>query len=752
MIRHLPARFTAAARGARWTAPWFTAALLGLFLMGTPRLLAVPAEPPEPSAAAGEQEAEARASSPDVASNSTEADEGHLRFDEQLEVLDRWSPILTTEALGREGLPPMPAGDGADLLRGFAGVSIGRMGGHGLEPRIRGLGETNLNVLVDGAAIHGGCPNRMDPPTSFAATGGFDRVTVIRGVQSLRYGAGGSAGTVLYERRPPVASRTASWRADAAVGHGSWSAAPELGLNATWARRVFYLRADAESRRFDSYEDGSGEVVRSAYESRIGNLMLGIGDRSRAFVELGLEVSRTDDALFAGAGMDSPYDRGDTFRFKLHRAAPLGPWGGLEAELYLSRVEHLMDNYSLRELTAPAAMRVPTTSDTFGGRASGRIDLGERLRLTLGVDYERNERLALRFAGPGPERVTTLQAVMWPEADLAQAGLFVEGDRSLGAASRLRFGLRLDSFQASAAAATMRPAGANPSPDQLYRLYYGTTAESWSDAGLSALLRYERTLAPGWTLFTGASRSLSAPDATARYLGAGNPNPARRWVGNPALEVAAHHQVDLGISAVKERARWTATVFLDRVRDFVLRDRAGGQPGVLRADRASIYRNVDARLLGVELDGSWTLSDALTLRGNAGWVRGDNTTDDRVLAQIPPLQGVAAAEYARGAWRGSAALRWALEQDRVDDDPKSGSGLDFGPTPGHAVLDLEVAIPLAGGLELLAGVDNLLDETYAEHLNRGNLFDPDPARVNEPGRSAWLRLRWRGSGRQPESE
>jgi iron complex outermembrane receptor protein len=444
--------------------------------------------------------------------------------------------------------------------------------------------------------------------------------------------------------------------------------------------------------------------------------------------------------------MDSPYDRGETYRAKFHRNKAIGPWTGFQADLYLSQVEHLMDNYSLRPRTTPMAMRVPTTSDTFGGRASGQIGLGEQLQLTLGIDYQRNERQALRFAGPSAQQVTLLQAVMWPDAELAQTGLFVEGDRSLGKGSRVRFGLRLDSFEASADKSDLAPAGTNLSPNQLYQLYYGSTAQPWSDTGVSALLRYERSLRAGWTLFTGASRSLSAPDATARYLGAGNPTASRRWVGNPGLEVAAHHQVDLGIAAATQSRRWSTTAFLDLVDNFVLRDRAGGQPGILLADRASIYRNVDARLVGLELDASWAPSSALSLRGNASWVRGDNRTDGRPLAQIPPLQGVAAVDYSKSSWRGTAALRWALEQSRGEDDPRAGNGLDFGPTPGHTVLDLQGALPLRGGFEILAGIDNVLDETYAEHLNRGNLFDPDPVRVNEPGRAVWVRLRWLGNG------
>ncbi len=725
------------------------AAVLGLLLLTPARLPADPTHPIEPPGEPAPAEGPAQTAAGDGDQGSPEAAGDRLRFGERLEVLGRESPIPTIEVLGRRELPPMPAGDGADLLRGLAGVSLGRMGGHGLEPRIRGLGESNLNILVDGAAIHGGCPNRMDPPASFAATSGFDLLTVVKGMQSLRYGAGGSAGTVLFERRAPLPGADRPWRAEASTGQGSWNDGPELSLNATWARRSFYLRADAESRRLDSYEDGAGETVRSAFESRAANLMIGIGDRADGFLELGYERSRTDDALFAGAGMDSPYDRGETFRVKAHHPGGGGRWSGLEADLYLSRVDHLMDNYSLRARSAPMAMRVPTTSDTLGGRASGQLDIGDHLRLTVGLDYQQNERRALRFAGPSEDRVSMLQAVMWPSAELTQAGLFVEGDRSLGDKSRLRLGIRLDSFEASAPESDLAPAGKNASPNQLYRLYYGTTAEPWDETGVSALARYERSLRPGWTVFTGASRSLTAPDATERYLGAGNPVATRRWVGNPGLTAAAHHQLDLGVAATAESHRWSATAFLDLVDDFVLRDRAAGQAGILLADRASIYRNVDARLVGLELDGSWAPSDALTLRGNAGWVRGENRSDDRPLAQIPPLQGVAALDYAKGPWRGTAAVRWAVEQTRVDDDPSTGSGLDFGPTPGWAVLDLRAALPLAHGLEILAGIDNLLDRTYAEHLNRGNLSDPAPVRANEPGRTARLRLRRTGDGDRP---
>ncbi len=61
-------------------------------------------------------------------------------------------------------------GDGSEVLRDVTGADLSRMGGHGLEPFVRGQSQGDLTVLLDGATVHGGCPNRMDPATSYSTT------------------------------------------------------------------------------------------------------------------------------------------------------------------------------------------------------------------------------------------------------------------------------------------------------------------------------------------------------------------------------------------------------------------------------------------------------------------------------------------------------------------------------------------------------------------------------------------------------
>ncbi|QBZ83603.1 TonB-dependent receptor [Hydrogenovibrio crunogenus] len=91
-----------------------------------------------------------------------------------------------------------------DVLRQVNGVSAARKGGHGLDPQIRGQQYSQLNILLDGAKIEGGCPNRMDPPTSYSEVSSYDEVVVIRGVNSVLNGPGGSGGTILFNRQKPT--------------------------------------------------------------------------------------------------------------------------------------------------------------------------------------------------------------------------------------------------------------------------------------------------------------------------------------------------------------------------------------------------------------------------------------------------------------------------------------------------------------------------------------------------------------------
>ncbi|WP_462169756.1 TonB-dependent receptor plug domain-containing protein [Pseudoalteromonas xiamenensis] len=105
--------------------------------------------------------------------------------------------ISTDPKLPRQ---PMPAQDGADLLSSIAGFSLVKKGAASGDPVFRGMAGSRLNIVTDAGSTLGGCGSRMDPPTAYITPQSFDTLTVIKGPQTVLYGPGNSAATVVFSR------------------------------------------------------------------------------------------------------------------------------------------------------------------------------------------------------------------------------------------------------------------------------------------------------------------------------------------------------------------------------------------------------------------------------------------------------------------------------------------------------------------------------------------------------------------------
>lgn len=648
----------------------------------------------------------------------------------ELEGIEVQSPPLDGAVVR---LNPQDMADGrelADALRDIAGVSGSRMGGHGTDPSIRGLSQNRINVLLDGAFVYGACPNRMDPPTAYASAATYDAITVVRGVATLEY-PGGPGGSVLLERSAPTFRPGDGPRLTADLGFRSNSETLDGAFDVAAGNARGFVRAFGSYADADNYEDGDGVEVRSAWQERVGGLLLGwTPDTSQSLV-LTAETRQLRDELFAGAGMDSPSSDSDILRLNYQHEA-LTDSAALKASVYRASVHHVMDNYSLRTPPSPMMrLRVPSDSDTVGGQATLELDQGPN-RWRVGVSLQDNERSARRFN----DARGVLQSVMWPDVTVRQTGLFAELIHGFGR-QRLIAGLRYDRVSASADATGEDPPGMPLSPDQLYGLYYGLSgAGTRRENNIGALLRLERDLDDDFgTVYAGISQTMRTADATERYLGANGATPSMRWVGNPGLEPESHRQAELGWYAGRGPWNAEASVYYNAVGDFILRDRFN-QPG----NNATIYRNVAAELIGAELSLGVQWGEHWRGTISTAYVRAENTDENRPIAQIPPWEMVASLEYETPQWLAGARVRSAAGQSRVDDDPLDGSGLDAGETPGWAVLDLYARMELGDHWSLNLGIDNVFDRTYAQHLNRANAFDPVQVQVNEPGLSAWLRL------------
>jgi iron complex outermembrane receptor protein len=642
--------------------------------------------------------------------------------------------------------PGPPVSDVAGWLRGQPGVRAVRMGSHGLDPVVDGQGAARLRVTIDGCPVQGGCPNRMDPPSSYAPVGAFDIVELDRGRGDVR-SAGGSAGHLRVERHVPVFSAE-----DRLQGRVGGSVASQGHERQTWADvsaggASGGVRAIAGASAAGSYENGRGQEILSGYRQVHGTLLGAWRPVVGQEYQAGGSMVQARDVRFAGASMDAPVS--DMVLATAGTSHRLGEWTAT-SRAFVSQVDHEMDNYSLRPWSAAMAMRTVTSADVLGGRLD-IVRTEGAVRPAFGFDLEVQHIDARRTRAANPTATTFLESVVWPDVQLARFGAYGEIEGRSGA-WRSVLGLRLDHIASSAAARDATLTMGRLAPRTLYQTYYGVSGDERSEWLPGAVLRCERAIGTTGLLGVTLGRTMRAADVSERYIainGMGTTPAAvaaSRWVGNPDIAAEAHHQMRFTADWREEGSyKLSTTAFADRVQDHILRDRARGEDGVLTSDGATIYHNTEALYAGGGVSGDWRSLSSLSLAASADYVWAKDLASGLPLAQIPPLSGSATLRGHLFDDRLVPALsvRWAVRQGRVDADPASGSGIDPGKTPGWAVVDVRVTWLESAWGEAAIGCDNLFDRTYADHLAKAETFDPTVTRVDEPGRSLWASLDWR---------
>lgn len=619
-----------------------------------------------------------------------------------------------------------PTHDAGELLRSVTGMTALRRGGRGFDPIIRGQSQANLNVIANGAFSYGACPGRMDPPSTYVGVDSFDSVSVIKGHRSVIYGAGGSGGTLLFEHLRPELNNS-GLAGSVTTGYTENSELKSVAADVAAGNERGYVRLFGANKSSDNYRDGNGDRVASAFDSRTLGLVAGIDLMPGTWLELSHERADEDDVWYAGNGMDAVFADSVSTTLKLIQQA-VGAADEVELTLYFSDVDHLMDNYSVRERSAqPNGMAAPSSSTTWGGRLLATF-LTDASELRTGIDYRANDRNAKLYMDRGKNgSYDMLLARMWPDAQQRQAGLFAELDYRLNTRDTLRLGLRLDEHDSRAEEAKLS-AGmmGSATPLRLYQQFYATTDTRSDHLGVSAVLGWDRQIDLATLFSANLSRSVRTPDSSEQWIArsaGGN-----FWVGNPGLDPETHQQLDLTLVRDHGRLEWSATVFVDAVDDYIERYQDGS---------ADLYRSIDATLFGSEIDASLAVSEHLRTRLGIAWTRGHGDNGD--LAQIAPLEARLNLDYQRGNW--ALGAEWVASASQSKFNP----AVDVdAPTPGFGVMHLYGHWNLSASLILEAGIENLFDRAYAYHVNAGNAdpFNPEAIRVNEPGRQGWLKLRY----------
>ncbi len=627
------------------------------------------------------------------------------------------------------------------------GVAVQRRTPIVTEPRVRGYLLGQIVTASDGTYWFPARPD-LDTIVSKLDSTLIDYIVVIKGPYSVRYGPGFSfidVGTLPTPRYDCYfethGSTSLGFKTNGAGWHGRQSV---WGGNDFWGFRVGW-----DTLAGNDYFDGNHVRIPSSYNSQNFDFAVGGNLTEDMSVEFKYFRLHQRNVEFPGAVTDINrlvtdalnlrfvWDNKDLFeRMTFDSWFNETQFEGDNLRDGKRRQIPQLDNLNLNNLlAAPLRLTLLTDGDanSWGFRHATTWGQNKHPQVTLGWDFRylsQNINEFDTFFLPGTVGEATINFPV-PRSRQIDPGLFLDGSLPVGEWLTLKAGARVDHVESriQQPLTVPQPPPPNPQTDVAADLGPGALGTRNFDMW-AAFATAEVKLTEELTLLAGLGTAQRAPTMVELY--ADGPflallqNGFTFVRGQPNLNEEHLNQVDLGIRGDFHRFRGGLSGFYAWVNDYITYDLVSAGTDIPNFN-GYVYKNTGlATLAGFEMYGEYDLFDWLTPFATVSYVQGTDRTIDQPLPGIYPLDSrVGFRVHDTNAQK----RRWALEftTRMVATQDQFAATLLEQRTGGFTVFDLRGYWSMTDNLLFTAGVENIGDRQYREHLDlrTGNgVFQP----------------------------
>ncbi len=656
-----------------------------------------------------------------IAGNSAYANQNVTILEDVVVTAAQMTTPTTIELDPKVPRQPLPAHDGADFLKSIPGFSVMRKAGTDGEPNFRGMGGSRVNILADDQNIFGGCGMRMDAPTAYIFPEIYDKVTIVKGPQTVLYPGHGSAATVRFEKEQKIYDKP-GYDVHASGLVGSFGRHDEV-VDANLGNKDYFATFTGSNSKSDNYKDGNGTEVHSKYHRYSASSSVGVTpDNNKRFE---LSAGRSNGyAAYADRSMDGT-------KFLRENVAAKGQIKNVSD--LVEKVDFQVSRNTIFHTMSEAMRGNPSsymdvTHDTNAARITSDLNLRATTKAKVGFDYSQAKHGG-NMPGMGAIAITE-------DSEFKNTALFAEITEELSKGKKFIAGYRGDYWSVI---------------DKRSSMSSDTAGQTRTELTSSGFARLENQLSglQNTNSFIGIGRAERMPDywelISNRRDGSANPSAAMMTNTHSALQstkTEKTYQLDAGLIHKSSGFEAGASFFYNQIKDFILVDARTTPDYVSGMYRTPSSRNIDAQTHGVELTSSYALTNVIKFNSSIAYVKGKNDTDGLPLAQLPPLEGRLALAYDDKKHSYGALLRLVAPKDEVAVGQGNISGQDVGKSGGFGIFSLNAGYKPNKKTLIAAGVDNVFDKAYAEFISRAGANVAgytQTTRINEPGRTAWLK-------------
>jgi iron complex outermembrane receptor protein len=642
----------------------------------------------------------------------------------------------------KSDLEQLPIRDIGDYLRAIPNVSGVRKGGTGIDPVMRGFRFSQLNVILDGGInVEGGCPSRMDPVTSHVEPEEIERIEVIKGPFNLRYGPvlGGTINLVTTKPKPYDKFEL---HASALYGfETNWNGQREH-FTLFGGNKTIYFNLSGGYKNYGSYNDGNEKQVNTSFRKYNYSGNVGFAFNKNQSLLFSVVQSHSRDVTYPTLPMDELSDDTRILSFN-YRADHLSEKvGSLTISAYHSKVDHVMDNSRRPNYSTMQAVSDVNAINT-GGRSELAIQLNQSTSLNLGTDYanitkDGTKTMTMIMTMGGVKSSSTKKSNLWLNSKIENLGFLTELKKNFNSI-KLTASIRADYNHAY-------------SGDTLKIVKYNTDYfinKPSHYLNLSGSIGLNIPITKNFQVNIAFGRSVRSPNMLERYikfLVVGYDN--YDYLGNPSLKPEKNKQTDITFTYDdKDLGKVYLNGFYSFVQDYIAGLRIPAtvaKPSTVGALGVKQFSNIDLAVSrGFEIGYSNIFNNKLLTSITAsytnayfpyttkylitnGQVVDETEIKNDPLPEIPPFETTLSVAYRMLHEKlvFQMSLRIVSNQHHISNAYYEPS------TPGFSLLDFSLNYKPLPSINITAGVNNLFNKAYYEHLNRKitgstiNLFEP----------------------------
>lgn len=606
-----------------------------------------------------------------------------------------------------------------DIMSRLPEISLIKRGPYGMEPTIRSLSGGQINVLIDGMRIHGACTDKMDPATIYIEPANLQSLEIQTGSSGFLSGSsiGGSINLKMSEP-----DNLKDHKVSGTLLSGYQSAAKSLyeSVQLNYSTGKFSFRGTGTYRNSDDYRSGGGKIIPFSQFEKV-NYSFSAKYRQSQNFSYKFDFIGDDgwNIGFPALPMDVGYAGARIGALSMEYINPSKKIYSWQAKFYGNKVKHEMDD-THRPLV-PMHMDMPGVSETIGFYAQGSYRINQHQNLDLRFDGSSAYlKASMTMYEPGE---LPMYMLTWPDNRTNQIGLGANWKLHLNNKLSLWISGRADVYQSKLVSEESKAQISIFGYNQKFR------NDFLKNISFKSLRKINNKISASVAI-SYSERIPTASELYGFYLF--NSNEGYDYIGNPSLPVEKSLQGELTAYMKWNRNRVQVTGYYLRIMDHIsgiiepnLSVMTIGANGV-KTYISQKFANIYGGEASVFLSSSKQIEFVSTIKYTYGL-----DVNKEALSSIAPFRNI-------------SSLRKSFNRAYVQLESESSLSQEhYNFKAGETETKGFVLVNIRGGYNfkishfktaLQAGVENVFDKKYSEHLDWG--------KIPRPGINAYLQLRF----------